>query len=153
MNRPTFLSFAFALALSLSGCGGDSGTGPDDVPGGNNGGGNGATREILADPSFSAVIQEIFNRKGCTSGSCHGSAAEAGLNLSSGSSYNNLVNVQATQAPVARVIPGNANDSYIVVKVEGRQTFGARMPVGGSALDNIDLANLKNWINQGAKNN
>jgi hypothetical protein len=63
------------------------------------------------------------------------------------------VNVAASQASVARVIPGNANDSYIVVKVEGRQTVGVRMPLGGSALDNIDLTNLKNWINLGAKNN
>jgi len=63
------------------------------------------------------------------------------------------VNVAATQSGVARVIPGNANDSYLIVKVEGRQTVGERMPLGGSALDNIDLTNLKNWINQGAQNN
>ena len=63
------------------------------------------------------------------------------------------MNVIATQSSVARVIPGNANASYIIVKVEGRQTVGQRMPLGGAALDNIDLTNLKNWINQGAKNN
>ena len=51
------------------------------------------------------------------------------------------------------VIPSNANDSYLVKKLEGRQSVGARMPLGGEALDNIDLSNVKNWINQGAKNN
>jgi hypothetical protein len=70
-----------------------------------------------------------------------------------GRTNENLVNVDATQASVARVVPGNATDSYIIVKVEGRQTTGERMPLGGSALDNIDLTKLKNWINQGAKNN
>ena len=149
MNRILPTGLAFALALTLSGCG-DSGTGPDD---GGNGNGNGTTRQIVADPSFASVIQEIFNRKGCAGGSCHGSAAQAGLNLSSGNAYANLVGVQATQAAVNRVIPGNANDSYLIVKVEGRQTVGLRMPSGGSNLDNIDLTNLKNWINQGAKNN
>jgi len=149
MDRILPATLALAVAFTLSACG-DSGTGPDD---GDDGNGNGTTRQIVADPSFASVIQEIFNRKGCTGGSCHGSSAQAGLNLSSGNAYANLVGVQATQAGVNRVIPGNANDSYLIVKVEGRQTVGQRMPIGGSNLDNIDLTNLKNWINQGAKNN
>jgi hypothetical protein len=150
MHRTLTSFLAVAAALTLSACGGDSGTGPDPNPGG---GGGGDPRVIVADPSFATVIQEIFNRKGCNASSCHGSAQEAGLDLRSGSSHAKLVNVAASQASVARVIPGNANDSYIVVKVEGRQTVGVRMPLGGSALDNIDLTNLKNWINLGAKNN
>jgi len=108
---------------------------------------------IEADPSFANVVQEIFNRKGCTASPCHGSSQQEGLDLRSGSSYANLVNVAASQTAGTRVIPGNANGSYIIVKVEGRQTVGTRMPQTGSNLDNIDLTNLKNWINQGAKNN
>jgi hypothetical protein len=150
MNRAILCSLALAASLSLAACG-DGGTGPDD--GGVDGGGNGNTRVIVADPSFSGVIQEIFNRRGCTSGSCHGSSQQAELDLRAGNAYANLVNVQATQATVARVIPGDATNSYLIVKVEGRQTVGLQMPVGGSALDNIDLTNLKNWINQGADNN
>jgi hypothetical protein len=145
----TFPAVGMALAL-LAGCG-DSGTGPDPDPGGGNG--NGDTRQIVADPSFGTVVQEIFNRKGCASGSCHGTGASAGLDLRTGNSYAQLVNVTATQSAVARVIPGNADGSYLIIKVEGRQTVGQQMPIGGSALDNIDLTNLKNWINQGAKNN
>jgi hypothetical protein len=142
---------AVVLLPFLTACG-DSGTGPADNPddGGNNGGDD---RVIIADPSFATVIQEIFNRKGCASSSCHGSAQQAGLRLSSGISYSNLVNVVSTQSTALRVIPGNANGSYLVIKVEGRQTVGDRMPIGGAVLDNIDLTNLKNWINEGAKNN
>lgn len=151
MNRTFIYSLAVAAALSLAACG-DGGTGPDPNPGGG-GGGGGTTRVIVADPSFASVIQEIFTRRGCSASSCHGSSLEAGLDLRSGSAYGNLVNVTATQASVARVVPGNANASYIVVKVEGRQFAGERMPLGSSALDNIDLTNLKNWINLGAKNN
>ena len=95
----------------------------------------------------------IFNRKGCASGSCHGSGQAAGLDLRTGNSYAALVDVTATQVAFPRVIPGDADGSYLIVKVEGRQTIGQRMPIGGSPLDNIDLTNLKNWINQGAKNN
>jgi hypothetical protein len=149
MKKAFTLSLALAATISLAGCG-DSGTGPGD---GNGNGNGGDTRVIVANPSFSTVVQEIFNRKGCAAGSCHGSAQAAGLDLRTGNSYADLVNVAATQASVARVIPGNADASYLIVKVEGRQTIGQRMPVGGSPLDNIDLTNLKNWINQGANNN
>ncbi|MGW8266623.1 MAG: hypothetical protein ACWGSQ_09665 [Longimicrobiales bacterium] len=145
-------SLPATVLISFLGACGDSGTGPGENP--DNGGSNGGEdRVILADPSFATVIQEIFNRRGCASSSCHGSAQQAGLTLTSGSSYASLVNVVATQSTALRVIPGNANGSYLVIKVEGRQTAGARMPLGGAALDNIDLTNLKNWIDQGAKNN
>ena len=141
MGRSLPLSAIAAVAVALSACS-ESGTGPDDNP--SNGGGT-TTRSIVADPSFASVIQEVFNRRGCAAGSCHGSAAAAGLELSTGSSYGNLVNVASSQSGVDRVIPGNATDSYLIVKVEGRQTTGQQMPIGGSPLDDIDLTNLKNW--------
>jgi hypothetical protein len=142
MARPRYRILTAAVCLALAACG-DNGTGPEDDE----------TRMIVDDPSFASVVQDIFDRRGCASGSCHGSAQAAGLDLRSGSSYGNLVNVTATQSAASRVIPGNAQDSYLIIKVEGRQTVGSRMPIGGAALDNIDLTNLKNWINQGAKNN
>ncbi len=52
-----------------------------------------------------------------------------------------------------RVIAGDAQNSYLVKKLEGRQTVGARMPLNGAPLDNIDLTNIRNWIDQGAQNN
>jgi hypothetical protein len=134
---PPLLAMAFALA----GCGGDGGTGI----------GNG--RVIKADPSFASDIQEIFNRRGCADSSCHGSLQEEGLDLRPGNSYAHLVNIPSTQTGIIRVIPGNADGSYLVMKVEGRASVGVRMPFGGAPLDNIDLTNLKNWINQGAQNN
>ena len=137
-----------AVFFALAACS-DSGTGPDD-DGGN---GNNDTRVIVDNPGFASVIQNIFDRRGCAGGSCHGAAQSAGLDLRSGNSFGNLVNVTATQSSAARVIPGNAQDSYLIIKVEGRQTVGSRMPIGGAALDSIDLTNLRNWINQGAKNN
>jgi hypothetical protein len=151
MKRFHMSVLALLLIAAFAACS-DSGTGPEDNPsdGGRNGG---EARQIVADPSFASVVQEIFNRRGCASGSCHGSAGSAGLSLTSGTSYANLVNITATQADIPRVIPGDANGSYLVIKLEGRQTVGARMPLGGAALDNIDLSNIKNWINQGGKNN
>jgi hypothetical protein len=144
-----------ATALSFAACGGDSGTNPD--PGGNGGnnggGGTGSGRVVKVDPSFGSDIQEIFDRTGCSASSCHGTVESGGLRLTNGSSHGELVNVAAEGESGTRVIPNDATNSYLVIKLEGRQTAGARMPLGGAALDTIDMNNIKNWINQGAKNN
>jgi hypothetical protein len=142
-----------ALALT-AGCGGeDAPTDPGGGGDGGGGGGGGTPRVVKATPAFGADIQEVFDRIGCSTSGCHGTAQSAGLDLRSGNAYDNLVNVQALSERVVRVIPGDANGSYLVIKLEGRQTAGARMPLNGTALDNIDLTNIKNWINNGAPNN
>lgn len=158
MHRPTSASLALAFVVSLAACGGGGG-GPTD-PGGGGGGGGGAGGGggssgpvIKTDPSFTADIMEVFNRRGCTESSCHG-GGQGGLTMSSASTaYANLVNVTSPNSGEVRVIPGNAADSYLVKKLEGRQSVGDRMPQGGGMLDETDLTNIKNWINQGAKNN
>jgi len=109
--------------------------------------------EVKEDPSFNADIQDIFNREGCTNGACHGVGSAAGLTLESGSAYASLVGVAATQESFELVTPGKAKESYLIVKLEGRQQVGARMPLGGTPLGAIDMGNLTNWINKGAKNN
>jgi len=104
------------------------------------------------DPSFAGDIQPIFNGS-CAASSCHGASVQAGLSIVQGQSYANLVNIGSTEdVSRKRVLPGDAANSYIVIKLEGRQTVGAKMPIGGS-LDAVSLQNIKNWINKGAKNN
>ena len=125
-------------------------------PGGDGGGGPSDTRTIKANPSFANDITEIFTRKGCTGSSCHGNGS-GGLMLSASASANHarLVNVKSLNSGEVYVIPNDAQNSYLVKKLENRQGSGngSRMPVGGSALDNVDLTNIKNWINAGAQNN
>ena len=120
-------------------------------------GGGGGARVIKANPSFATDIQEIINRIGCNGAGCHGAAGgQAGFVLGSDASVNrgNLVNVSSTSEPsFLRVEPNDAVNSYIVIKLEGRQSVGSRMPLGLPALDNIDLTNIKNWINTGAPDN
>jgi len=49
------------------------------------------------------------------------------------------------------VEPGDPDNSYVIIKLEGRQSVGARMPLGAPFLDNIDLTNIRNWNSQGAR--
>ena len=106
-------------------------------------------------PSFSQAVNEIFVRTGCTSGNCHGgNAGNLTLTSSSATSYANLVNVPSSAEPSwLRVAPNDSFNSYLVMKLEGRQSSGARMPIGGRALSATDLATIKSWIDAGAPNN
>ncbi len=150
MRALRLMCLAVGAGLVLGACGDDGS--PTTPPTTNPPPGN--TRVVLANPSFQTNIQEIFDRRSCSSGGCHGTASAAGLTLTSGQAFGNLVNVASRQAPaVDRVIPNDADASYLVVKIEGRQTVGQQMPVGGSPLDSIDVANIRNWINTGAANN
>ena len=104
-------------------------------------------------PSFATDIQAIFNSN-CVGGGCHNATASAGLILSQGQAYNNLVNVDSTSEPnFKRVLPNDAQNSYIVMKLENRQTVGGRMPLNRSPLTTVQIQNIKNWINKGAIQN
>ena len=145
LRRPT----ALAVAFLVSACGGD---GPTDPNGEGNGNGGGAV--LLDDPSFQANINPIFTGNGCTASNCHG-GGRAGLTLTSDASanYGNLVNVSATSESFLRVKPGDAQNSYLVIKLEGRQIVGERMPLAGCCLSPIDIGNIRNWIDDGAPQN
>jgi len=141
-TKPPVLSGTLAAlaALFLLSCGGDNATSSQPP----------AT--VKDDPSFSADIQAIFTSS-CISSGCHNATASAGLVLLQGQSYDSLVKVDSSQdATKKRVLPGDATNSYIVIKLEGRQSVGARMPLGGS-LNANSIQNIKNWISKGAKNN
>ncbi len=147
--RPARCAAPVVLSLLLAACGGSDG--PTSPGGGNNNSGGNGSASVKDDPSFASDVVPIFSQHGCAASGCHAAPGEAGLVLS-GAPYNALVNVASTQTGELRVIPGNANDSYLVKKLEGRASVGQRMPVGGQ-LTATELANLKNWISKGAKNN
>ena len=109
-----------------------------------------ASNTVKTDPSYASDIQPIWTAS-CVG--CHGFGGDAGLNLSGGSSYANLVNVASTQDRTKmRILPGDATNSWMVMKIENRQTVGGKMPPSGSLTAN-QIQNIKNWVTQGAKNN
>ncbi len=123
--------------------------------GGNGGNGNSETPEtVISDPSFSTNIQPIFSGN-CALSGCHNSTAQAGMNLSQGQAYANIVDVDSTQDPSKkRVAPGDAVNSYLVIKIEQTNPpVGTRMPQGRSPLSSVRIQNIKNWVNRGAKDN
>jgi hypothetical protein len=118
------------------------------------------------EPTFSSIQREIFDttdasgRVACTQ--CHTTAggrnlaSVAGLNLTSGVSYSNLVSVSSSRRPGAvRVVPGDPENSYLIHKLEGRSDIvGERMPrTSGPFLTQGQIQVIKRWIAIGAPNN
>jgi hypothetical protein len=113
--------------------------------------------------SFSSIQQEIFltsdsaGRTACAS--CHrpgGQAALLGLDLSSPSAYDQLVNVPARTRPGSvRVIPSDPDASYLVRKIEGGPNItGLRMPLNGPPyLTSGQVTIIRRWIEIGAPRN
>jgi len=135
------------VCVLFAACGGsDVPTGPDD---------DGDPGDPPAEtPAFATDVNAIFVTRGCTAGNCHGGGA-GGLMLSStaATSYANLVGVtSAAEPPLLRVKASDAQNSYLVIKLEGRQSSGARMPLGGGALTTAEIATIRAWIDAGAAN-
>lgn len=103
-------------------------------------------------PTLSAIQTQIFNISCAT---CHNGAGP-GLNLTSGSSFANLVGVPSSGSPGSvRVVAGDASNSYLVRKIEGAAGIvGARMPLNGPPyLSNAQITMIRDWITAGALNN
>jgi hypothetical protein len=132
------------LMVFMYSCGSNS-TGVDDNGGNGNGGGNGGG-EIGTEPTF-ANVGQIFQTS-CTP--CHISQTTNGVRLNS---YSNVINSVGTQYGTNVVVPGDANGSPLVDKIEPSPQFGVRMPEGGPYLSAERIAQIRQWINDGAENN
>lgn len=106
-------------------------------------------------PTLSNVQTNIFNTSCAVSGCHRGSSAPHGLDLSVGNAHGNLVNVESGGVPnLLRVDPGDPDDSYLVMKLEGHSDIvGARMPLGGPYLSEEQIQLIRTWIEEGAPNN
>ena len=105
--------------------------------------------------SYSAQIQPIFDFN-CVV--CHQTgAANAGLNLETGVSHEQLVERKSTQSELKLVEPGKLQDSYLYHKLKGTHLdvggSGASMPLGGAQLPEGELELITTWIQECALDN
>ncbi|MBI2388544.1 MAG: hypothetical protein HYV09_02910 [Deltaproteobacteria bacterium] len=104
--------------------------------------------------SFAKDVQPIFSAS-CTGTGCHSGAVPRGsLSLEAGKSYGELVNVaSAACSGKLLVTPGDVSKSYLDNKLTGvGMCFGTQMPKAGAALPAAQLATIRSWICNGAKN-
>ncbi|NUM81327.1 hypothetical protein HUU42_11020 [bacterium] len=104
-----------------------------------------------------ADVQAIFTTY-CAKSGCHaGTSPQQGMNLSEEVAYQNIVNVSSMESPsLKRANPGNANNSYLIHKIEGTQSVGNRMPLDqqgpdGGYLSSAQINAIRSWIDNGAQ--
>jgi len=138
-----------AIAGVLSGCaGGGGGGGAPAAPA--------CRSQVPNNPvKFASNIQPIFDRS-CALPSCHTPPViNAGLDLSPGRAYRDIVNVNAQQKPaLKRVKPGDPDNSYLFQKILGAPGIaGVQMPNGcpgtplaGQCLTGDEIDAIRTWI-------
>lgn len=107
------------------------------------------TDDSAAAVPFSQVDAELLVPS-CGFSGCHGSGT-GGLELDGEGDHAALVNVPSVGAPEqVLVVPGDADASYLVLKLEGRAGIvGEVMPPSGS-LDAERIGQVRAWIDGGA---
>jgi hypothetical protein len=107
--------------------------------------------------SFANHIQPIFTAN-CAS--CHvpgGFADDQGITmyLTAGSAYAAIVNQPSDQnASLTRVVPSDSANSLLFLKISSdNPPVGLRMPFLRSPLSQSQITLIRDWIDQGAKNN
>ena len=134
-----------ALVFSLAGlfaaaCTGGDGSGlPPVLPPGGFG------------PNFSEIQANVLTPSCATTGCHFGAGAPQGLRLDDANSFGMLVGVASAEAPsVLRVAAGNPDNSYLVRKLQGNASVGARMPLNAPALEQSSIDVIRQWITDGA---
>ena len=106
-------------------------------------------------PSLESIQNNILTPT-CSVAGCHsgppGPNLPAGMDLSSASaSFSSLINVASLQVPTTlRVAVGDADNSYLIRKLEGTSAVGSRMPEGGPFLHQATIDVIRLWIDSGA---
>jgi hypothetical protein len=113
--------------------------------------------DCTGEPTFQVVQERVFGPRGCRVQTCHGAGAAGGLDLQSGTAWEDLVGVPAAN-PVAaaagalRVAPGDPDASFLLRKLTGPLASGEGdpMPVIGTRPDPVELDLIRAWIAAGA---
>ncbi|HAH52074.1 MAG TPA: hypothetical protein DF712_11275 [Balneola sp.] len=97
---------------------------------------------VFAQVDYGTEIQPILANN-CNS--CH----SGGGNGFDSSPYNDLIASTSSTYNRNHIIPGDANNSPLVDKIEANPQVGSRMPQGGQ-LTTDQINKIKQWINEGA---
>jgi len=140
--RIVFLISLILLSIVLWSCSSDNPTEPD--PGTNS---SPAPISKLSD-----IQTKVFNQS-CALSGCHGSTNnQAGLLLTTGNSFSNLVNVQSVFFPqFKRVEPNNSTNSLLIKILKGE--VSPQMPFNRTPLSAAVIDSIAKWIDNGALNN
>ncbi len=102
-------------------------------------------------------IQAVVFTPSCATAGCHtgpsGNILPTGMDLTDAdASFAALVGMSSLQdAAILRVAVNDPNNSYLIQKLEGTAGTGGTMPLGRPALDPAVIAEIRQWITDGAQ--
>jgi hypothetical protein len=137
------LIIALSAGILITGCA-DNSTGTDGTGNDDDGG---TENPPPTEPTY-ANVQSILTNS-CGGSGCHITSTTNGVRLNN---YENIMNSVGSQYGKKVVVPGDAAASPLVDKIEPNPEIGDRMPQGGPYLSSDQINLIKEWINNGAKN-
>jgi len=106
--------------------------------------------EIPSDPvSYATQVNPIFQAT-CGGALCHISQATNGVDLST---HDSALSSVGLVYGINVIEAGNATDSPIIDKISPSPENGSRMPLNAPTLSSEQIQTIRDWINQGAKDN
>ena len=101
---------------------------------------------------LSDIQAKVFTQS-CALSGCHGSTnTQAGLLLTEGNSFTELVNVQGENfSAFKRVVPDSSSNSLLIKILKGE--VSPRMPLNRDPLSAAVIDSIAKWIDNGALNN
>ncbi len=145
------IAIAVVWAAVLVGCNSEEGaTTPTVISGDSSTSASDSSNTVATEANLASIQATIFDISCATSG-CHaGSTPAAGLLLDSDGAITSLVDQPSAGVPSLNLVsPGDADNSYLVQKLEGSAAVGGRMPVGGS-ISTAQITAVRDWIDAGA---
>jgi hypothetical protein len=139
MKRTNFFVFVLSiLFIMLWGCSEDNPTEPQ--------------QSTAVTSKLSDIQAKVFTLS-CALSGCHGSTNnQAGLLLTAGNSFSNLVNVQSMLfSQFKRVEPSNSANSLLIKILKGE--VSPRMPFNRDPLSPAVIDSISKWIDNGAFDN
>ena len=105
----------------------------------------------IGEISYNDQIQESIFKFSCSTAACHDASSAGGLDLTS---YSTLIE-GSTNGPV--ILAGAAEESPLIWSLEGSDPIGNPVsimpPAGRTPITKSEINLIKDWIDQGAKDN
>jgi len=138
--------FLILSIFTLASCGAGTGEGLDD-----NGQLLDSTQNIPLADNFKSIQTHIFSTS-CALSGCHsGASPQQNMSLDSDKSIDAIINIDSAEVPsLKRILAGDADNSYLIQKIEGRAAIGQQMPLNLPRLSDEKIAILRSWIDKGA---
>ena len=111
------------------------------------------TASVSGPPTVPSSVYSLVAAHNCAV--CHIASFQYGDFSSAQAMFASVVNVAASETcnpPTnKRVIPGDAANSILILKIQGTSCYGTQMPVGGPYLQSAEIQQFVTWVNGGAK--